>query len=94
LETLERKDFSYRVFPSQCNITTLLHSRAPCRVYSLLSVTRKQPGDAKDATAIHLIIIIIVIIIIITTIIIIIKLIIIIITIEIIINKVKYPEVI
>src|SRR6218665_1935410 len=96
LETLARQDFSSRVFPSQCNITTLLHSRAPCRVYSLLSVTRKQPGDAKDATAIHLIIIIIVIIIIIITtiIIIIIKLIIIIITIEIIINKVKYPEVI
>src|SRR6218665_1905717 len=44
---------SSRVFPSQCNVTTLLHSRAPCRVYSLPSVTRKQPGDAKDATAKH-----------------------------------------
>src|SRR6218665_3975688 len=81
LETLARQDSSSRVFLLQCNVTTLLHSRAPCRVYSLLSVTLKQPGDAKDATAIHLkliiiIIIITIIIIIIIVIIIIIKIII------------------
>src|SRR6218665_1164902 len=64
LETLARQNSSSRVFPSQCNVTTLLHSRAPCRAYSLPSVTRKQSEDAKDATAIHPIIIIIIIIII------------------------------
>src|SRR6218665_329124 len=85
LETLARQDSSSRVFPSQCNVTTLLHSRAPCRVYSLPSVTRKQPGDAKDTTTIHLIIIIIITIIIIIILIIIIIIIIIVIIIIIII---------